>query len=359
MTVALRPMPEALSEADALAAIAARAQATDAEAGTQIGGLGPDLALLASSGILAGLTLRNADPRVQATLLRRIGRANLSVGRLAEGHMNALRLVSLYGDAAQCRRHFAAAARGAIYGVWGADDTRPLGIASILANRVRLSGRKRYASGLGVVGCAVATVASARGAQLVLAPTDDPTRADASSWRTSGMRATASGTYDFDGVEAELVGRAGDYEREPYFEGGVWRYAALHVGGLEALAEEVRAVVAAQGDAAGETQLHRVARMAILAHGARLMVEDAAARVEAPGAGIEATALSLAAREAVETACLDGIALADRALGARSFSQGAPAERIRRDLGFFLRQANLDGKLALSGRTLCLSLIHI
>ncbi|MBO9456194.1 hypothetical protein J7376_13355 [Paracoccus sp. R12_1] len=96
-----------------------------------------------------------------------------------------------------------------------------------------------------------------------------------------------------------------------------------------------------------------VGRLAGLAHGAPLFVTDAACRVEAPGAGEEEAALSLAARETVETACLEAMALADRALGARSFVTGNPIDLLRRDLGFFLRQADLDGKLRRVGRTLC------
>tara|TARA_R110002020_G_scaffold26514_33_gene86060 strand:- start:3017 stop:4105 length:1089 start_codon:yes stop_codon:yes gene_type:complete len=346
---ALAPAPLVpLSEEDALRRIAEAAAEADAGRRT----LDDDMAMLSASGILRRLC-SGTDPRPHVTLLRRIGRANLSVGRLAEGHMNALRLLTLYGTPEQRHRYGAIAAAGGIFGVWGADDNAPVRIAGETGGRLRLSGGKRFASGLGTVTRAVITAATPDGTRLALAPVHDDARTDASAWNTTGMRATASGRYDFDGAEAEALGAAGDYEREPYFEGGVWRYAALHVGGLEALAEEVRLAVATHGDAATEAQLHRVARIASLAHGARLMVEDAAARVEATGAGDEEVALSLAAREALETACLDGISIADRALGTRSFTKGNRAERVRRDLEFFLRQANLDGKLRQVGQTLC------
>ncbi|WP_343503509.1 acyl-CoA dehydrogenase family protein [Alloyangia pacifica] len=340
-----------LTEADALKAIADGALKADA------GGcdLSDDMRRLASSGILARLCTFEGHPReaqAQVTVLRRIGRASLSVGRLAEGHMNALKLVTLYGTPDQVRRHTTAARNGAIYGVWGADADPPVSVVTDLDGRLRLAGGKRFASGLGTVSHAVVTAKHPDGLRLAIAEVGHAGRANAAAWDTCGMRATASGSYDFNGVMAEALGAADDYLREPHFQGGVWRYATVQTGGLEALAEEVRRAVGAT-DAPGEAQLHRLARIASLAYRARLMVEDAAARVEAPGAGPEAVALSLAAREEVEVACLEGLALADRALGTRSFVKGQRAELVRRDLGFFLRQADLDGKLRQVGAALC------
>lgn len=270
-----------LTEDAALASIAA--QAVEADAGRR--GLAEDMAQLGASGVL-DLLAGTSDPVWQATLLRRIGRASLSVGRLAEGHMNALRLVAIYGLPEQVRRHTRTAKAGAVYGVWGADATPPVTVARETGGRLYLKGGKRFASGLGTVSHAVITAQGEDGLRLAIAEVGGlgDGRADASAWEVSGMRATASGTYDFEGVTAEALGGAGDYLREPYFQGGVWRYAAVQTGGLEALAEEVRRAVCGF-DPASEAQLHRVARIAALAHRARLMVEDAARQVEGPGAG--------------------------------------------------------------------------
>lgn len=325
-----------------MARIAARA--ADADAGRR--DLTDDMVDLRDAGLLDALSHPD-DPVAAATLLRRIGRANLSVGRLAEGHMNALALIRLYGTAEQRERHRPS---GPLLGVWGADGDPPARVAGREGGQVVLAGGKRFASGLGIVGTAVVTVPAEGGTQLVLIDATDPARADASGWQTSGMRATASGHFRLDGLTGDPLGAPGDYEREPHFEGGVWRYAALHVGGLEAIAEAVRQATIAH---ASEAQLHRLARLVAMTHAARLMVEAAAEACAATGAGETAVALSLAAREQVEEACLRGIALADRALGTRSFATGATVERVRRDLGFFLRQANLDGKLERTGRAIC------
>ncbi|MEQ8898692.1 MAG: acyl-CoA dehydrogenase family protein [Roseovarius sp.] len=347
MTVHKATQTSGLSEDDALETIAALALPADQDRRSLAG----DMYRLAQCGLLDTLS-RPGDPVQQATVLRRIGRASLSVGRLAEGHMNAMKLIALYGTPEQACRHLATAREGGIYGIWGADDTRPVAVAGEAGGRLRLSGGKRFASGLGTVSRAVVTAGHPDGVKLAIADVSDTRRADAGSWDTSGMRATKSGCYDFDGMTVETLGATGDYLREPHFQGGVWRYAAVHTGGLEALAEEVRLAICNTGEA-GEAQLHRLARLASLAHRARLLVEDAARQAEAPGAGEMAVALSLAAREEVEAACLDGIALADRALGTRSFATGHRVDMIRRDLAFFLRQADLDGKLRQVAETLC------
>lgn len=339
----------------ALAEVARRAAAADA--GSE--DLGPSLAALRQAGVFATLAAY-ADPAPGdkaigeiVTLLRSIGRANLSVGRLVEGHLNAHRLVALYATPAQRASVEAALADGALLGVWGADGDPPLSIEN-QGDSIALSGTKRFASGLGLVSPVILSVRTKDGPQLLLVPSSEGERMDPSAWTTSGMKATLSGTFDFDGMvvgaDARL-GSPGDYAREPHFEGGVWRYAALHVGGMEALAEAARRHAVEGGFADDPLTAARLADLAIACETGRLWVEAAASRVEADGAGEGEVAYVLLAREAVERACLSAIETVDRLIGAASFFDGHPAERIRRDLSFFLRQANLDGKRAKAART--------
>jgi alkylation response protein AidB-like acyl-CoA dehydrogenase len=342
----------------ALAEVARRAAAADA--GSE--DLGPSLAALRQAGVF-DILAAYADPvpgdRVVGeivTLLRRIGRANLSVGRLVEGHLNAHRLVALYATPAQRASVEAALADGALLGVWGADGDPPLSIEN-QGDSIALSGTKRFASGLGLVSPAVVSVRTPDGAQLLLVPTSSAERMNCASWTTSGMKATLSGTFDFDGMAVGTdarLGRPGDYVREPHFEGGVWRYATLHVGGMEALAEAARWHAVEGGFADDPLTAARLADLAIACETGRLWVEAAATRVEAAGAG-EDVAYVLLAREAVERACLSAIETVDRLIGAASFFAGHPAERVRRDLSFFLRQANLDGKRAKAARSVAAS----
>ncbi|MDR7124256.1 acyl-CoA dehydrogenase family protein [Pseudotabrizicola sp. 4114] len=335
----------------ALSTIAAHAGAADRGEVT----LAADLALLHHCGVLSELarqTSPGGDTLAGATLLRRIGRASLAVGRIVEGHANALLLIHLYGTSAQRMQATAAAGAGALFGVWGAEGTDPVTVSARHGNTMTLSGAKQFCSGIGLLSWAVVPVTLAEGPQLFLVDVRDPDRGDLSTWQVSGMRATASGRYDLTGLTAQTLGLPGDFTQEPHFEGGIWRYCALHCGGLEALAEEARRHILSRQQADDPHQRARLAHLAIHAQTARLWVESCCTSVVTDDVAAPCVTQALLAREAVEQACLSGIALAERILGTQAFASRSPADRIRRDLAFFLRQANLDGKLAKAGTNL-------
>ena len=326
-----------------------RARAAAADNGNI--GLADDLQALHASGVLDAIvkcTGVNGNGLAGADLFRRIGRASLPVGRIVEGHANALRLVQLYGDSTQQSTLRAAAAEGAIFGVWGAEGKNPVSFSQLSNKNVKLHGTKQFCSGLGLVRFAVVPVSTGEGPQLVIADVHDQTRANAAAWQVSGMRATASGHYDFTDVEARLLGKPGDYLREPHFEGGIWRYCALHCGGLEALVEIVRHNLLMRGSENAFAQRQRLAQLLILSHTARLWVDKACVDVESTADVPASIAQVLFAREAIEQTCLAGMSLAERCLGTAAFGSTGEADRIRRDLAFFLRQANLDGKLEMA-----------
>ena len=280
--------------------------------------------------------------------LRMLGRANLSLGRLFEGHWNAVKLVELYGTPDQTEAVARKIANGQWLGVWGAEGPEP-----VTCNNNVLDGAKRFASGIGNIDIAVVPVGAGEQCQLYIAPCDDRDRGDVSRWNVSGMRATRSGTYDFTGVEAQDLGKPGDYQREPWFEGGVWRYCAVHLGGAEAMRDDAVAIVTRRGHADAPRQRDRIARMAMLCETMRLWVLEAATRVEGSDGNENVTSVSasasaayaLLAREQTELGCLEVMMLADRAIGTAGHGDGCRADRIRRDLGLFLRQADIDGKM--------------
>lgn len=316
--------------------------------------LSDDLTALMATGVLSRLTtacLPGGATAAAVALLRAIGRANLSVGRLVEGHVNARVLIHLYGNAQQ-RRH--AMSQTHLHAVWAADGDRPVGIVKRRDATAQLTGHKLFCSGLGLVQRAVVT-AQTRDAlpQMVLVDVTDPHRAYPEAWQVSGMRATRSGRYDLTGLWADPLGRPGDYLREPHFDGGIWRYLALHVGGLEALAEETRKRLGER--ASHPLQAARLVELAIAAQGARLWVEAAAKGatvMDAARASPFDVPRVLLARQAVETACQRGITLAERALGTAAFVRGDRIDLIRRDLALFLRQADLDGKMLRAAQAL-------
>jgi len=336
--------------------IAERAAASDRQGGD----LSAEIGAIASSGWLAACLPRalggegwGSEPEGTEEAfdaLRMLGRANLSVARLFEGHMNAVKLVALHAGP---ELRDAVGARivddDLLLGVWGADDpAAPLSMERE-GEAIRLCGAKRFASGLGIVDEAVVTVAGEDGPQMLLAETNDAQRIDLAPWRMGGMRASNSGRYDFEGVTLDigrLLGGAGAYLEEPNFEGGVWRYAAAHCGGAEALYGEMLEGLLARGRTDDPHQQRRIARAAMAIETARLWLIRAATEVEARRAPPGKAVLSLMAREVTEDACRTVMDLVARALGMAAHEEGTRTEMMLRDLAVFLCQAAPDAKRA-------------
>lgn len=318
------------------------------------------IAALRGSGLLAacapdpsgqpGLAHTPRDPEELHDALMAIGEADLSAGRLFEGHVNAVKLIDLLarGDA---RKIWLDAARaGALFGVWGAEGPAPVAIRNNM-----LTGEKLFASGADVIDYAVVTARDPDGQLrlLVLSRAALDGRLYPEEWDMSGMQATASGRCVLDGIEVggeALLGGPDDYFTEPHFQGGVWRYAAVQTGALRAMMRATAGQLHKRGQIDDPLQSDRLRRMATICETCRMWNTRAARAVEAPDAPPQTAAIAMIARlhTAREAAILMG--LMDDALGAASFAKGHPVERPRRDLQVYLRQAAPDalGRRALT-----------
>ncbi len=295
------------------------------------------------------------DPGRTGELVRALlglGAADLSAGRIFEGHLNAVKLVGRYGDPVQAAALAEAVRAGAVCGVWNAEGAQPLALdaAPGAKGAGRLTGGKIYCSGIGLVTRPVVTARGPEGVHMLLPRLPDPLRADLGGWTVQGMRATATGSVDLTGLKikaAEVVGAPGDYYRAPLFKGGAWRFAAVHAGAVARLAALVRGELRARGRDADPHQLARAGALALAAETAELWVLRAAevlegaAEADAPAA----EAYANLARTAVERAAMEAIALAQRALGLSALTRPSPVERIARDLATYLRQPFPDGAL--------------
>jgi alkylation response protein AidB-like acyl-CoA dehydrogenase len=291
-----------------------------------------------------GDTFDDAAARNQClmTILRIIGRADLSVGRLYEGHVNALALFDWYGSAAQKADLGHRLTQGAYYGLW-ATEPQPGVQLSDCDGRLALHGAKSFATGAGGLTYAIVTARPAQGErQLVVVRADDPARTDLSQWRVRGMRATGSGLYDLTDVTVDpnhLLGMPGDYDLEPRFTTGAWRFTAVQLGGIEALLAETRL---AMSDIARADPLQRAkfADAVAATRTAYLWVRECALR-----AAIEdedGPAFARMTRGIVERAGLDVMELAARITGTRSAMDGQRIDKIIRDLSLYLRQGGPD-----------------
>lgn len=271
-------------------------------------------------------------------VLRIIGRADLSVGRLYEGHVNAMILFDRYGSAAQHQGLRQRLDAGAFYGMWATEP--PPGVQMI---GQMLKGAKSFATGAGGLAHAIVTVQPEDGARrLVVVAADNAARADLSQWRVRGMRATGSGLYDLTDMviaEDDLLGAPGDYDREPLFTTGAWRFTAVQLGGVEALLIETRKVMsdAARGD---PVQRAKFADAVAATRTAYLWVREAALRAAREDA--DGPAFARMTRGVVERAALDVMELAARIVGTRSAMDGQCIDKISRDLSLYLRQGGPD-----------------
>lgn len=288
--------------------------------------------------------------RVLADILRLVGWGSLPLGRLYEGHVNALALVRRFGAPAQRARWAGDAAAGRLFGVWNTEAAENPLLVRETAGGLVLEGGKTFASGAGFVERPLVTARTPDGRRLMLVLRLDPgERADLSGWRAHGMRASATGTMDLAGLAAtddDILGRDDDYHRQPGFSGGAWRFAAVHLGGIERVLDSVRAHLVAGGRSGDPHQLARVGQAALAAETARLWVEHAAVTAqEGARPSDEVVAYVNLARLAVERAGLDVLELAHRSIGLAGFLAPHPMERLTRDLATYLRQPAPDRAL--------------
>lgn len=347
---------DAVAAARQVAAVApTRAAAQDRDGGFPA----EDVADLARSGLLAapvpseaggaGLGEEAGAERL-ADVLRLVGYGSLTLGRLYEGHVNALRLVALHGDPVQRERLFADARDGHLFGVW---NTEPPGGGLVLADGddARLAGVKTFASGAGFVTRALVTARApdGGGTLMLVVRLEAGTRADLSAWRAHGMRASATGTVDFEDLTVaagDVLGGRDDYFLQPEFSGGAWRFAAVQLGGIEAVFDVWRGHLATTARGGDPHQLARLGEGAIAVEGARLWVERAARTVRDGELSPERiVAFVNLARLAVEKAGVDVLQLAQRSVGLQGFLRGHALERLSRDLATYLRQPGPDRAL--------------
>lgn len=315
-------------------------------------------------------------------LLKQMGRGNLAVGRVYEGHVNALQLIQTFGTKEQIERLASDACdRHKIFGVWNAEAADGVKIIPLDNGRYQMQGSKTFASGSGYVERPFVNGELPDGSwQMCIVPMDEvATISEPSWWQPSGMRATASYKVDFSGVELEakaLIGKPGDYFRQPWLTAGVIRFAAVQLGGAEALFNTTRQYLRELGRTNDPHQQARLAGMEIAVESGNLWLRGAADLVAAYApifggfptlANDRANKLVAYAnmvRTAIEQICMDVIQLCERSVGTRGLLPPDPMERIIRDLTLYLRQPVFDaaltnvGQYALSDCT-CAKLLYI
>jgi alkylation response protein AidB-like acyl-CoA dehydrogenase len=300
---------------------------------------------------LGGLAFGYGDAGADALLklFMLLGEGSLAVARLYEAHVNALQLILRYGSeplAAQTARD---AAQKHIFALWVTDPPGKELRLEPDGNGFVLSGIKDFCSGAGAATRALITAADATGTRMLAVRLEPETRVLPSRIKLGGMRAAVTGSVDFSGMvvaESALIGKAGDYLKEPVFSAGAWRGSAAALGGLAALLNLHRDGIRQRHREHDPHQQARFGQAVIAYETSRLWMVQAARLAcleeHTPEAIIAYVNL---ARLAVEAACLEALQLAQRSLGLFGFIAGSKAELLYRDLATYLRQPAPDETL--------------
>lgn len=307
----------------ALTGIAAAAEDRD-----QTPGVPPFPAAAFSALRAAGALELPARLAAQLAVVRAVSAADGSVGRILDGHLNALERLAVHGIAAQNRLH----------GVWGANPGPGEGEPAWVDGEV-LRGVKTFCSGAGGVERALVIA----GDRLVYVDTTDGTRVDEGWYRSSGLRASCSHRVEFDGAPVlAVLGEPGEILRAPWFARDATRTTATWAGLADTAAASALALLAARPQ---RTALEELAAGRIESR--RRTIDlwlGAAACDEEPS---EDDAIHL--RDAVATAIRALVDEALRACGSRPLVTAHALDRARRDLEVFLLQHRLDPLVARAG----------
>lgn len=279
--------------------------------------------------------------------LYRVGRTDLPLARLIEGHVDACQILHRYGTHDQLEG--ARTADGsAMIGVWNAAlEGEPLRVIDGC-----LGGGKSFASGAGVLTHALVTADTPTGTQLLLLDlARTPPDIDRSWWHVTGMQRSETHIVRWDNArlcDHDFVGNPGDYAREPHFSGGALRFSAVHAGGIAGVFDRTRDHLISTKRAQDPFQAARLAVLFQLAETAAATVQRAAT-AWFDGPEDARLARVAAARLSVADAATRSIAIAQEAVGLAGHFRSHPLSTLLTDLAVYLRQPAPDAQVVKVG----------
>jgi alkylation response protein AidB-like acyl-CoA dehydrogenase len=343
---------------NALERIAAGAAQRDAPAGE---GRFPDVAfmILRDAGALRWNAVpgqRRPAALPELGLVRRVARADGSVGRIFDGHLNAVERIATQAPAAIRDRELRAVIAGRLWaGVWGGDPVPGEGpAATVLAagGGDVLRGVKTFCSGAGGLHRALVLARTAAGdgrPVLVWIDLTDDRRIeiDTSWYRSRGLVASVSHRVVFhDAPVLARIGEPGAISTQPWFARDALRTASSWAG-MADTAVESAVTVLAQRPERGELEGLAAGRMLTAQRTIDVWLQAAATAMDRLDPDLATMALH--GRAAIADACRLLLDEAARACGSRPFARAEALDRARRDLEVFLLQHRLDPMLARAG----------
>ena len=354
MTASVNAVPSGFD--DVLAQIQSGAAERDGEATPSF----PDgpIGLLERAGMLAwNACAGTSRPSAAAelNLVRRVARADGSVGRIFDGHLNAVERLAVQAPAEVRDRELAAvAARRMRAGVWGGDpvpgEGPPASVLEVDGAEV-LRGVKTFCSGAGGLDRALILARQpAEGPPVAVWVdlTDARVEVDPGWYRSHGLRASVSHRVVFhDAPVIARFGAPGSLAAEPWFSRDALRTAASWAGmadtAVDAALDEL-----AQRPRRGPLEALAAGRILTAQRTIDLWIARGARAMDAPDDALAQIAVQ--ARVGIADACRVLLDEAARACGSRPFARADALDRARRDLEVFLLQHRLDPLLVRLGQ---------
>ena len=294
-------------------------------------------------------------------ILRAVARADGSVGRILDGHLNAVERVSVLTPEPLRTRELEAVASGElILGVWGADpipgEGAPARIVETESGPV-LEGVKTFCSGSTGLDRALVAV---RGADETPGPPllayvdlkSGGFEVDRAWFRGSGMRSSESHRVVFSGATVlAVLGEPGELVREPYFARDAVRTAVTWAGIADLAVDAALEILAAKYAKREPDEVVSLAAGKMLSAQTTMdrWLEYAAREADADPEKTLA-GFSTELRASVAACCRKILDEAARACGSHPFVTAGPLDRARRDLELFLLQHRLEPALVRTGR---------
>lgn len=309
-------------------------------------------------------------------MTKELAKADMSLARCWEGHVNSLVLLDGIADHKQKARWFEGVVeRGEKWVAWsGEPQTRTPGERMKFGTTIEkveggyvVDGTKVFCTSAGGAEWAILLVntagpggarhatASADGLLMLGCDLSDPTvEFDDSWWDPIGMRATVSHLARFQRTfipEANLIGYPGQYLKEGWQTCFIPHYAASFLGAAEAAYDYTIEYLKTQKKIDDPYVQQHVGQIAVNVETSHLWLRHVA-RMWESGKYEEAKLAGSRARHVIEHLAEDALNHSIRACGARCLNRPGSLERIYRDLSFYIRHDNDDQILATIGKSL-------
>ena len=268
--------------------------------------------------------------------LHELARVDLCLGRLVEGHADAVRILDQAGRRPE----------DGVYGVW-ASRSAGTGVRAVHDDgRWCLRGQVRFASGIDLLDRALVPGWVDGDTHLLFDVPVAAVQPDRTSWHTAAMDGSRSFTVEVDSVVGEPVGPESFYLSRPGFVLGGLQVAAVWAGGVASVVDLV--ATGLRDFAPSAHQLRRLGAMEQASWTAETALAHAVRRVAE--ASTVPVADITAARSAVVAAGEQVLDEAGRIVGPGGLSTHARLPRTLADLSIYLRQHHLDLTFEALGR---------